>query len=91
MNKKQKPADFLYWDFYGGERNTKQAIRQADWKLHRFNFTNAEQQEIELYNLKNDPGEQKNVATENPEIVKKLVAIMNQQHTDYQFEGKQKR
>lgn len=91
MNKRQKPADYLYWDFYEGERNPKQAIRQGDWKLLRFNFTSKELHEIELYNLKKDPGELNNVAANNPKLVKKLVAIMDQQHTDYQFEGKTKR
>jgi arylsulfatase A-like enzyme len=91
MNRKQEPADFLYWDFYEGERNPKQAIRQGDWKLIRFNFTNPEIQKIELYNLKNYPGELHNLVAENPKIVQELVAIMDQQHTAYPNEGKYKK
>jgi len=36
---------------------------------------------IELYNLKDDPGEQNNVASEHPEVVAKLRRIMKEQHS----------
>lgn len=50
------------------------AIRHGDWKL----LINADSTNIQLYNLKNDPGETLNLADENHEIVKKLsVEIIN--------------
>ena len=36
---------------------------------------------IELYNLKNDIGEHKNVANSNPEIRTKLLSLLNQWKT----------
>lgn len=68
---------YLFWDLYG-----KQAALKGDWKLvgnlpnHRGDFRqaaeDAEQAEFELYNLKVDPSEQKNVAKEQPEIYQDL-------------------
>lgn len=43
-------------------------VRDGDWKLHAYYEDNAQ----ELYNLKSDPGERKNVVKQNPEIAKKL-------------------
>jgi len=38
--------------------------------------------EIELYNLAQDPPEQKDVAGEHPEVVKELSALMEKQHVE---------
>ena len=40
-----------------------------------------DQQEYELFDLKSDPSEMKNVAAEHPDVVAKLKVIMQQQHT----------
>jgi arylsulfatase A-like enzyme len=47
-------------------------IEAGDWKLMEF----FEDGRLELYNLKDDIGEQKNLATENPEKTKELHAKM---------------
>ncbi len=47
-------------------------IEQGDWKLMEF----FEDGRLELYNLKDDIGEQKNLATEQPEKTKELHAKM---------------
>jgi len=39
------------------------------------------QGDTELYDLSQDPGESKNVALSNPEIVRKMESIMKQAHT----------
>jgi arylsulfatase A-like enzyme len=57
------PHDALYWRF--GERR---AIRQGDWKL----VMNGES--TELFNLRNDIGEQNNLAAAQPARVKELQA-----------------
>lgn len=49
------------------------AIRQGDWKL----VYNMKTSKLELYNLKNDIGEQKNVAAQNPEKVGQLARLMS--------------
>lgn len=41
-------------------------IRDGDWKLHKYN-------NIELYNIKEDPGETNNLAPLHPEIVSQLL------------------
>ena len=45
------------------------AMRDGDWKL----LVNADGTDIELYNLATDPNESKNIATENPDIAKRMV------------------
>jgi len=72
----------LYWHFPGylgagqGSWRTTPAgtIRAGDWKLHEFFETG----KLELYNLKDDPGERKDLAATNPakrdELAKKLAA-----------------
>ena len=68
-NKQTKIHDYLYWEFF--EQGGKQAILKDDWKAIRLNVSkNPEQQVIELYDLKSDPGETKNVAGENPDLIK---------------------
>ncbi|WP_169977579.1 arylsulfatase B [Tautonia rosea] len=47
------------------------AIRKGDWKLVRMATFPGK---TELYNLADDPGEQKNVADQHPEIVRELNA-----------------
>lgn len=59
--------DELFWHFphyHGSAWKPGSAIRKGDWKLITF----YEDNRTELYNLKNDPGESKNVSEENPEI-----------------------
>ena len=69
--------DYLYWEFpaYGGQ----QAIRQGKWKAIRQNMRrkgNPQPLKVELYDLEQDRGEQRDVAAENPELVEKLTALM---------------
>lgn len=47
-------------------------IRQGDWKLHEYFEDGA----LELYNLKNDIGERKNVAHDFPDIREKLHSML---------------
>ena len=60
------PVESYYWVW----RN-EDAIRTADWKLHRF-FDH-----FELYDIRADIGETTNVADANPDVVKSLTAKMN--------------
>jgi len=67
-NKQTKTHDYLYWEFF--EQGGKQAILKGDWKAIRLNVRGkAEQQVTELYYLKTDPAETKNVAGENPDLL----------------------
>ena len=53
-------------------------MRFGDWKAVK-NSPNAA---VELYDLKTDPGETKNLAAEKPDVVKKAVALMAAERTD---------
>lgn len=64
----------LYWHypleaphFLGGRSSA--AIRQGDWKLIQFYDSG----ELELYNLKDDMGESKNVINDNKEIASEIM------------------
>ena len=73
--------------FYYFRNRTLEAVRDKTWKLRiapaASNWTSPELQRgkelpvnLELYNLKNDPYEQFNMAEQNPEVVKELERQM---------------
>jgi arylsulfatase len=74
----QKRHPYLYWEFpsYGGQ----QAVRLGDWKGVRQQMTRG-RLEIELYDLKNDPGEKIDVAARHPEVVARIERIMRDGRT----------
>lgn len=76
LGKKQRSHDFLYWEFH--ERGFDQAVRMGDWKAVRKGFGSP----LELYDLKNDLGEQNNVATKHPEVVKKIEDYLKTPRTE---------
>jgi len=47
-------------------------MRLGDWKLHEY----FEDGTLELYNLKDDLGERKNIAVQNPAVTKKLYEML---------------
>jgi len=60
------PVESYYWSWHDED-----AIRTADWRLHRF-FARTE-----LYDIRTDVGETKDVAAAHPEVVKALTAKMD--------------
>ncbi len=70
----QKKHDYLYWEF-----DNKRAIVTADgWKGIKFHPS----LKFELYDLKDDPSEKKNVANDHPELAAKIQKMMDEAHTD---------
>ena len=80
----------IYYFYYGGELH---AVRVGDWKLHvphkwrRVVTKGKDGQpgkqdypkiELSLYNLKDDIGESKNLADQNPEVVERLLKVVEQ-------------
>jgi arylsulfatase A-like enzyme len=88
LGKSQPQRPFLYREFpaYGGQ----QSVRIGDWKGIRQNLMPAgakakagakPNMHIELYNLKSDPHEEKDVSAGHPEVVEKIAGLMKVQHT----------
>lgn len=75
----QPVHDYLYFEFY--EKKGTQAVIQSDWKLLCLQVNDPNKVRYELYNLKTDPKEQRNVAGLYPERVEKLKELMKQAHT----------
>jgi arylsulfatase A-like enzyme len=79
----QAPRPFLYREFpaYGGQ----QAVRLGDWKGIRQKMLPAKggqlHMQIELYNLKDDISEKKDVAAEYPDVASSIERLMREQHT----------
>ena len=69
----QARHDYLYWEFpaYKGQ----QAVRMGNWKGIRKNIFDGNLS-LELYDLSTDLLEERDVAEENPEIVRQLESIM---------------
>ena len=61
--------DYLAWEIFGNH-----AVRQGDWKL-RWQYKPLGKGAWELFNLKVDPGERKDLAAERPDKVKALLAV----------------
>lgn len=74
--KGQKLHGNLYFEF--AERNA-QASRKGPWKLIHLGI-NSDNDRYELYNLDNDPGEERDVAAEYPDKVEELKAVMAESH-----------
>ena len=80
-NSDQKEHPYLYWEF--GEKGGKIGVTTREWKAIRQNTRKkGAAAEVELYDLRNDPGEMKNVAKDHPDIAKKMEQWMKESHTD---------
>ena len=67
--------EFFYWEFHEG--GSQQAARMGDWKAVRPELGKA----LELYDLKTDIGEAKNVAAQNPDVVIKFENFLRTART----------
>lgn len=75
----QKQHAYLYWEFpeYGGQ----QAVRMGNWKAIRLNLMKGVIKTA-LYDLEKDPREEHDLAAQYPDIVRRMEAIMlNEHHT----------
>ena len=66
---------FMYWEFH--ERGFQQAVRMDRWKAVRLNAGAP----LEVYDLAADPGEQRNVAAANPEVVSRIEEYLKTART----------
>lgn len=64
----------LYFEIY--EPYFQQAVRLGDWKGYRLGI----KAPLELYDLKADPAEERNVAAAHPDVVRRIETIMKAEH-----------
>jgi arylsulfatase A-like enzyme len=76
LGKPQTNHDYLYWEFF--ERGFHQAVRMGDWKAVRHGL----QSRVELYNLKQDFAETRDVAGDHADIVRKMQEILGAARTE---------
>jgi arylsulfatase len=61
--------DYLAWEVFGNR-----AVRQGEWKL-RWQIKPYGKSDWELFNVAKDPAERKDLAAQNPDKVKNLLAL----------------
>ncbi len=71
----QPEHDYLYWEFY--EQGSRQAVRQGQWKAIRQPMFDGP---VQLYDLSKDLGEEHDLAQDEPEITKRMAALMDAAH-----------
>lgn len=87
----QKKHRYLYWEFY--EKGGRRAALTQEWKAVQLNLSKKKPGSIEIYNIKNDPGEEKNLAKKHPKVVKQFEDIFAEAHSpssDFKW-GKKKK
>ncbi len=75
LGEPQPSAEYFYWEFF--ERGFQQAARSGRWKAIR----NDRSKPVELYDLSEDIGEQRNLASQHPEIVQKMTTYLDSART----------
>ena len=74
----QKKHNYLYWEFH--ELGGRQAVRQGDWKLVKYNVN--KNGIYQLYNLKNDISEINDLSAQMPEKVAELAKLLETSRTE---------
>ena len=69
----QRLHDHLYWEFHETDML---GVRRGDWKLV------VKRGQPALYNLADDPHEDRDLSAEHPDIVRLLVQKIYEDHTD---------
>ncbi len=75
---RQEQHEYLYWEFY--EQGGKRAVRLGRWKAIELDLQRTPSP-IQLYDLDQDLGEEKDVAADHPDIVARAREVFRQAHT----------
>ncbi|MCC6144582.1 MAG: sulfatase-like hydrolase/transferase, partial [Candidatus Hydrogenedentes bacterium] len=78
LGKDQPEHEDLYWEFY--EEGGKQALRKGPWKAIRLNCHKDPAGPLELYNLAEDPAEERDLANQHPDIVEQMRGRIDRAH-----------
>ncbi len=68
---KQAQHNYLYWEFHENP-STEQAVRMGKWKAIR----HTPDEELELYDLTDDPSEKTNLAAQKQDVVNEIAQIL---------------
>ncbi len=74
----QPAHEYLYWEFH--EAGGRQAVRAGDWKLIKQGVKQPGQHSVALYDLRQDPAEQHDLAASHPDVVRRLLQYINEAH-----------
>lgn len=77
--KGQAQHEYLYWEL--NVKGGRKAIRKGDWKGVTYNVVKSPHGPFQLYNLKDDPTEQNDLAGQYPGVVEELKAVMKEAST----------
>lgn len=72
----KKAHQFLYWDYGHTRGRYSQAVRYNKYKGIRYHTE--KETSFELYDLSKDPGENNNIAGNEPDVVKKIISFMEE-------------
>ena len=75
----QRAHEALYWEFHA--QGGSQAVRMGRWKGVRTQVSRRPDAPIELYDLESDESETKDVAGLNPDVVRRIAALMRDSRT----------
>ena len=73
----------LYWQYDRAIGQPKVAMREGDWKI----LANAALSQFELYDLRADPGETANLATQQPQRLRAMAARLSRLYSEIKAEG----
>ncbi|MFO8057508.1 MAG: arylsulfatase [bacterium] len=79
-NDRQEEHQHLYWELH--ELGGRQAVRSGRWKAVRYNVSRNRDKGVELYDLREDPGEKNDLADKKPEVAHRMLAIMREARTE---------
>ncbi len=80
MGKRQKKHEYLYWEYPEGGGS--KAIRMGKWKGLILNIKKEGEGKMMLFDLEKDPREQYDIASQHPDIIKKMRKKMKEAHID---------
>ncbi len=80
----QRIHDYLFWDFAGYGKQI--AVRMGKWKGIKPNIGDQADVHLELYDLEADPGEEMDLAAENPDVAARIEQIMREARTRPQID-----
>ena len=76
----QKAHDFLYWESPAGRGA--QAVRLGDWKGVKVGVKRDRGVPLQLFDLRTDPAESRDVAAQQPAVVEKVERAMREGRTE---------